>query len=60
MTDYEVRTAAGRVMFTTPHREKAIRYARMNAPQFPGLYVETVERIEHRRRIWTNRKEMAA
>lgn len=57
--DYEVRSAAGALMLTTPDRKAAIRHAKDRAQDFPGIRVEVVERIEHRRTVWKPRKAPA-
>lgn len=57
-TDYEVRSAAGALMFTTPDLDLARGFAREKAAEFPGLIVEAVERIETRRRVWTDRAHL--
>ena len=58
--DYEIRSATGDLLYTTPHedlaRKRVIRFAR----KYPGLYLEHVERIEVRRRLWTDRANYAA
>jgi len=58
--DYEVRSAAGALMLTTPDRKAAIRHAKDKAADFPGIRVEVVERIEHRRTVWKPRKAAPA
>ena len=53
---YEVVTCAGAPIRTFADRIKALRFAKANADVFPGLRVEEVERIEHRRSVWRHRK----
>lgn len=54
--DYEVLSAAGTLMLTTPDRKLALRFAKARAADFPGIRVEIVERIVHRRVAWRQRK----
>lgn len=49
--DYEVRSAVGVLIFTSPDRRLALRYRDDHREDFPGLYVEEVLRWETRRRI---------
>lgn len=55
MTDFEVISAAGALMFTSPDVDLARAYIREKVSTFPGLKLEAVERIEKRRRVWTDR-----
>lgn len=57
-TDYEIYSAAGELIYTSPHLDLARRWARSNAGQYPGLYLESVTPL--RQRIWTDRAHMAA
>ena len=54
---YEVVTRAGAPIHTFSDRIKALRFAKANADMFPGIRVEEVERIEHRRSIWRDRSD---
>lgn len=57
-TEYEVVSSTGQPLFTSPEIDLARRWARERAPILPGLRVEAVERIETRRRIWTDRAHL--
>jgi hypothetical protein len=53
-TDYELRTAAGARMLTTPERSRAIAEAERVAADFPGLKVVRVEHVDPiERTVWT-------
>lgn len=56
--DYEIRTAAGELLYTSPHRDLALRYARNNACMYPGLRLDEVERVVIHRRIYTDRANL--
>lgn len=56
--DYECLTSTGQPVYTTPELDLARKWARENAATFPGLTLEAVERIETRRRIWTDRAHL--
>lgn len=56
--DYELRSAAGILIFTTPDKDLAMKEARSKAETFPGLKIEAVERFENRRRIWSDRSHL--
>lgn len=56
--DYEVRSATQELLYTSPHRDLALREARRLQPTFPGVRVEQVERTETRRRLWTDRASL--
>jgi hypothetical protein len=51
--EYEVRSVVGALLFTSPERRLALRFARRNRDLFPGLAVEEVTRSESRRRLYT-------
>jgi hypothetical protein len=53
--DFEVRSATGALIYTSPERKLALRWARVNGATFPGLKVEWVIVTEARRRVWTER-----
>lgn len=58
--DFEVRSAIGELLYTTPHEDLARRAARRLIANNPGLRVEVVERVEYRRTIWTDRASQRA
>lgn len=58
--DFEVRSAVDELLYTSPHRDLAMREARRLMVTHPGVGVEEVHRIENRRRIWTDRASMRA
>lgn len=51
--EFEVRSAAGVLIFTSPDRPLALRYARKARKVFPGLVVDRVIRTEARDRLYT-------
>lgn len=52
--DFELRTAAGAKMLTTPERARAVEEAERLAAAFPGLKVVRVEHQEPIERVvWT-------
>lgn len=57
-TDYEVLSPTGQPLFTSPEIDLARKWARERAAIIPGLRVEAVERVETRRRIWTDRAHL--
>lgn len=57
--EYEVKNRLGLIVFTSPEISLARRFARLNADRLGPLYVEEVQIIEHRRRIWTARPKLA-
>lgn len=58
VTEYEIRSAAGVLIFTTPDKDLAMKEARAKAETFPGLRIEGVERFETRRRVWSDRSHL--
>ena len=54
--EYEVYSHTDELLYTSPHEDLARRFARTNAPTYPGLYI--VERVTRRRRLWTDRQHM--
>lgn len=54
-TDFEVLTSTGQPLYTSSEIDLARKWAREHALIFPGLRVEAVERVEMRRRVWTDR-----
>jgi hypothetical protein len=59
--EYEVVIpGTGRVILTTPFRNRAVAHAKHRARDFGVLVVEEVQRIEQRRRVWTARKAVTA
>lgn len=55
--EYEVLTPVGTVIFTSTDKALARSFAKERGKLIPGLRIESVERIEYRRRIWTDRTE---
>lgn len=59
--EYEVVIpSTGRVILTTPFRNRAVAHAKHKARDFGTLVVEEVQRIEQRRRVWTARQAVPA
>jgi hypothetical protein len=59
--EYEVVIpGTGRVILTTPFRNRAVAHAKHRARDFGVLIVEEVQRIEQRRRVWTARQAVTA
>lgn len=60
-TEFEVVIpTTGRVILTTPFRNRAVAHAKHKAREFGTLVVEEVERIEYRRKVWTARQAVPA
>lgn len=56
MTEFEIRSAAGILIFTTPDKDLAMKEARAKAVTFPGLEVfEIIHQAPIRRRVWRER-----
>jgi hypothetical protein len=59
--EYEVVIpTTGRVILTTPFRNRAVAHAKHKAREFGTLVVEEVQRIEQRRKVWTARQAVTA
>jgi hypothetical protein len=59
--EYEVVIpTTGRVILTTPFRNRAVAHAKHKAREFGVLVVEEVQRIEQRRKVWTARQAVPA
>lgn len=58
--DYEVRSAAGAIMMTTPNRDQAIEFFKAKSKTFPGLTVDHVQITETRRRAYRPRPQLVA
>lgn len=58
INEYEITSATGQLLYTSPHRDLAQRWARKHAALYPGLRLDAVERIEIRRRVWTDRAHL--
>jgi hypothetical protein len=52
--------STGRVILTTPFRNRAVAHAKHKAREFGVLVVEEVQRIEQRRKVWTARQAVTA
>lgn len=57
-TDFVVKTAAGVVIQTSDCSDLALKFARENRDNWPGLYVESVQTVTTTRRLWTDRASM--
>jgi hypothetical protein len=59
-TSFEIYTAAGVLIRTFDSHTAARRWALANKAEFPGLYVESVTRVERRSRLWSDRASLRA